>query len=256
MRKFLAACLATSALVISLPAMADSYSFTERPPEQSLVRPGEEPKPQPQPAAKPVPQQVQKPAAVPQAAPTAPQPVPEADNAFYLKPTYVTQEAFNTFKRQVVQVLKDGQQKTEAMSQAQLNFKIKLQQVEPQMASLKQMMMKLSTLLSAQAGGGNIWMRWWFIVLVIWSVVLTVLVIGALLSARKKKVLDMGMDNGGDYDYMSKADSLPSHLSLAQTYITMNDYARARKSLEFVIMHDKGELRKQAVALMKQLPKG
>jgi FimV-like protein len=135
-------------------------------------------------------------------------------------------------------------------------MKIQVQPMGPQIASLKQMITEMATLLSAQSGASHTGMSRWFMVLLIWCVVLTLLVLFILLSNRKKKLFHSELETGGDYDYLSKEDSSPSHLNLAQTYITMNDYERARKSLEFVIMHSKGELKDKAMQLLKQLPKG
>lgn len=231
----------------SLPVMAQQLNFQDPPPEQYLGRPGEEPKAQPAPVQKvqPVKQQA---------------PAQNESDAFYLKPTYVTQEVFNTFKRGVVQVLKDGQKKTDDLSQQVLGFKIQLQSVPPQIKAMKGMLMQISTLVSAQAkvqqqGGANVWRRWWFWMLVGWSLVLTVLVVCLFFKNKGSSKESPEVDNGGDYDYLSKTDSLPSHLDLAQTYMTMSDFSRARKSLEFVVMNDKGQLREKAMQLLKQLPK-
>jgi FimV-like protein len=258
MHKLVGACLAIG-LVISAPVMADQLGFADPPPEQSLVRPGEEPKPQPvqqQPAVQPAQQQPQQ--QQPMRVPTQ-QPQSDSDNAFFLKPTYVSQEDFNIFKRQVVQVLKDNQGKTDALSKQLLDMKIQVQRVGPQMNSLKQMMLQMSKLLPSPGQQNPVaavaWQQWWFWLFAAWSALLTLLVLYVLFIRRKQPVADTGPDNGGDYDFMSGADSVPAHMELAQTYIAMQDTAHARRSLEFVVMHDSGELKQQALTLLKQLPK-
>jgi FimV-like protein len=261
MRKFIGACLVIG-FVMSSPAMAESYSFTETPPEQSLVRPGEEPKQQPVKQQSVKQQSVQQPQRAQQPARQVQQQQPAAqdDNAFYLRPTYVSQEDFNIFKRQVVQVLKDGQTKTNSLTQQLLDMKIQVQRVGPQMNSLKQMMLQMSKLLPTPGqqnpAAATVWRQWWFWLLVAWSALLTLIALWLTLVSRRKSLVDVGPDNGGDYDFMSNAESLPAHLELAQTYITMNDYKHARRSLEFVIMQDNAELKQHAMKLLKQLPKG
>lgn len=254
MHKSLSGALIFVGLFISLSAVAEQFSFQEPPTEQSLVRPGDEPQqqPPPQPSAPPAVATEQ-----PRMAPELVQePEADVDNAFYLKPTYVSQETFNSFKGQVVEVLKDTNAKSDALSQEVLDMKIQVQPIGPQMASLKQMMTEIATLVSAQPGLGNIWKYRWFMAVVVWSGILTLFVLWLFVSNGRKKRLDSGADKGSDYDYLPKEDSLPSHLNLAQTYMTMKDYARARKSLEFVIINSKDELRTKAMQLLKQLPKG
>lgn len=257
MRKLLLGALLPVSLLIALPAVAAEFSFQKRPPEQSLVTPGEQ-------AQDPV-QQPAAPAVKVKSAPAAQaqQSQPQSnDDAFYLKPTYISQANFNAFRRQLVQVLKAQQKKAEDLSQQSLNLKIQLQGITPQITGLKHMIMQISGLLSEQSklhvsGHLVIWHNWWFWVLIAWNVILTALLITRFIGPRKGLTnLDVRPETGGDYDYLSKKDSLPSHLDLAQAYITMNDYQQARRSLEFVVMNDKGELRKKALQLLKQLPKG
>ena len=165
MRKLFLCALMIAGFFAQLPAMAQQLGFQDPPPEQYLGIPGEEPKTQPAPTPKAEP-----------AKQTAPQkqqqaPAQNDNDAFYLKPTYVTQGAFNTFKRGVVQVLKDGQKKVDGLSQQVLDFKIQLQSIPPQIKGMKGMLMQISTLVAAQAkaqqqGGANVWRRWWFWVLV------------------------------------------------------------------------------------------
>ena len=254
MRRTILCALVVVGLFSGASVVAQQLDFQDPPPEQYLGRPGEEPKPQSAPVQKTQPAKQ---------APVQKQQVPVQNNdsdSFYLKPTYVTQEAFNTFKRGVVAVLKDGQKKVDGLSQQVLDFKIQLQSIPPQIKGMKGMLMQISTLVAAQAkvqqqGGANVWHRWWFWVLTGWSLVLTVLVACLFLKRKGASKTAVVADNGGDYDYLSQKDSLPSHLDLAQTYMTMGDMGRARKSLEFVVMNDKGALKDKAMQLLKQLPK-
>jgi FimV-like protein len=262
MRKLLVIASVGIGLVTMSSLIADPYSFSEPPTEQSLVRPGEERVTQPSLQQVPTPegnlgqlrQEAQK-----QTPPNI-QNDPDDGDSFFLKPTYVTQEDFNIFKRQVVQVLRDTTQKADSFTQQLLDMKIQIQQVGPQMASLKQMMMQMSELLAAQSQAhpvtATVWQQWWFWFLATWSLFLTLLFGWLVVARRKDLVPDTGPESGGDYDFLSQVDSLPAHLDLARTYMAMHNYAQARRSLEFVIMKDSGEFRQQALKLLKQLPKG
>lgn len=255
MHKWLAACLAIG-LIVASPVFAEQFGFSDSPAEQSLVRPGDEPQIEPvaQPSAQPALQQQQ-----PMHAPVEQSQEVDNDNAFFLKPTYVSQEDFNIFKRQLVQVLKDNQDKNEALSKQLFDMKVQVQQVEPQMNSLKQIILQISKLLPGpgqlNAVALVIWQQGWFWLLLTWNVLLSLLVSYLLWTRPKREIADNQPDNGGDYDFMSAVDSLPGHLELAKTYVAMLDYGHARRSLEFIVMHDRGELKQQALSLLKQLPK-
>lgn len=258
MRKLWSSAAAVVGMLVSVSALAINLNFQDPPPEQSLVHPGEEPVAV-QPVSQPPTQPVQKTA----------QPEPEAEQgvseAFYVKPTYVTQSAFNTFKRQVAQILQDQQQKQTDMSQQALDSKIKLQTTDKQILAIKQMLGQMSTLIAQQAevqkaaGVGPVWKQSWFMLLSFLDLVLLGMVLLLWSNQRKRnRWQQFGSpvaDNGGDYDYLSSADSVPSHINLAQTYLTMGDYVRARKALEFVVMKGDGVLRQQATELLKQFPK-
>lgn len=255
MRKFWSAATAVVGMLGSASALAIGLSFQDPPPEQSLVHPGDKPVVSAQPAVQARPQVMQQ----------QQQPEPEISEAFYVKPTYVTQSVYNVFKRQVAQILKDLQQRQGDTTQQALDAKIKQQSLDKQILGIKQMLGQMTTLIAKQAqaqqeaGTGPVWKQSWFMLLSAIDVILLLMVLLLWLNQRKRNRWQQfgspASDNGGDYDYMSSADSAPSHINLAQTYLAMGDYARARKALEFVVMKDNGTLKQQATELLKQFPK-
>lgn len=267
MQSFFLKCLFLLGFLLPLPICAQ-FSFQDPPPKQALIRPGEAPAVEQPPAQPAAPAQPQPARNAPQQTQSA-TPRPSQDEPFYLKKQTVSQETFNQFRYKVAEILKSAQQSRADLSGKLLQMQIKLQAMPAQITMIKQTLVKVMDLLAKQAQEqakqGDVSFRHmltqgWFWVMLAFDL-LTLILLGVCvylflqLKKQPKAQSEPNLDNGGDYDFLSDPESLPSHLDLAQAYIAMGDPKQARKALETVILRDKGALRQQAVKLLKTLPK-